>query len=81
MEDDFVKGEQRRRTSGKDVVFEQVMQFGTDKQGRKKIQAFLAKVNPEIRQEIESQLAEFSGFEMRSDGSLDYCTESTCAIM
>ena len=47
---------------------------GTDLNGRRRIEAFMQRLDPDTRRRREVHLAEYAGFRMRRDGTLDYGT-------
>jgi hypothetical protein len=67
--------------NGKDVVFEEMMRRGTDAKGRRELEKANKKLDPETRRAREVHLAQYAGFKMRSDGTLDYGTGGKCTIM
>lgn len=69
------------KNNGKDIVFEELMRKGTDANGRRALEREYRKLDPETRRAKEVHLAQYSGFKMRADGSLDYGTGSKCALM
>lgn len=56
-------------------VFDTILETGTDEKGRRHLKARYAKLSLEERQLREVRLAEYSGFVMRPDGTLDYGLE------
>jgi hypothetical protein len=53
-------------------VLNTILETGTDEKGRRVLKERYAKLNPEARRQREIRLAQYSGFAMRSDGTLDY---------
>lgn len=58
-----------------------MMSHGTDAKGRRELEKDYRKLDPKTRKAKEVHLAQYSGFKMRKDGTLDYGTESKCALM
>lgn len=53
-------------------VLNTVLETGTDEKGRRALKQMYAKLPPERRRQREIRLSQYSGFVMRSDGTLDY---------
>lgn len=53
-------------------VLNTILETGTDEKGRRVLKQQYAKLGPEERRQREIRLAQYSGFVMRSDGTLDY---------
>jgi hypothetical protein len=53
-------------------VLNTILETGTDEKGRRALKARYAKLSPLGRRQREIRLAQYSGFAMRSDGTLDY---------
>jgi hypothetical protein len=53
-------------------VLNTILETGTDEKGRRALKARYAKLSPKGRRQREIRLAQYSGFAMRSDGTLDY---------
>lgn len=57
------------------------MRRGTDAKGRRELEREYGRLDPKIRRAKEVHLAQYSGFKMREDGTLDYGTGSKCCVM
>lgn len=53
-------------------VLNNILETGTDEKGRRVLKERYSKLSPEKRRQREIRLAQYSGFSMRSDGTLDY---------
>lgn len=53
-------------------VLNNILETGTDEKGRRVLKERYSKLSPEKRRQREIRLVQYSGFAMRSDGTLDY---------
>lgn len=61
-----------------------MMRKGTDVKGRRELEKENRKLDPEARRAREVHLAQYAGFKMRADGTLDYGTGAKggkCEVM
>jgi hypothetical protein len=72
LEEDYRAGRMSERVDVEREVLQAIMETGTDEKGRRELKARYAGLGEAERRRREVLLAQYSGFVMNSDGTLDY---------